>query len=62
MDYTKMNFEMMKKNRPAFYDSVKKAYDNKEFSEEGIEEIVARDGNKALVIERDGKKVRLNSM
>ena len=62
MDYTKMNLEMMKKNRPAFYDLVKKAYDKKEFSEEGIEDIVARDGNKALVIERDGQKVRLNSM
>lgn len=62
MDYTKMNFEMMKKNRPAFYKAVKKVYDNKGFSEEGIEEIVARDGNKALVIERDGQKIRLNSM
>lgn len=62
MDYAEKNFEKMKKFRPTFYDAVKKVYENKEFSEDGIEESVARDGNKVLLIERDGQKVRLNSM
>ena len=62
MDYKEKNFEMMKKFRPTFYNSAKKVYEDKEFSEDGIQEIIARDGNKALSVERNGQNVRLNSM
>jgi len=61
MDYLEKNFETLKTVRPFFFEKVKSKYDEG-YSEEGIEELDTRDGHKALCIERNGEKVRLNSL
>ncbi len=61
MDYLKKNFEALREFRPDFFERIKDQY-GEEYSEEGIEELDTRDGHKALCIERNGEKVRLNSL
>ena len=44
------------------YDKLEEILDAGEYSYNNIEETDARDGNKALIIEKDNNKYRLNSI
>lgn len=64
MEIYEQNMEVLQMCRPAFY---KKYHTYKADTDEaaqldGIESVTARDGERALVVEKDGVKYRLNSM
>lgn len=62
MSYLEKNKSIIKKNRPALYNKLKYILNTDEYPYDNIEEIKTRDGNKALVIEKDETKYRLNSV
>ncbi len=62
MDFIDKNFQTLQKMRPTFYHCLKKLYDEGSYSLDDIEEVETRDGNRALTIEKNGKKIRLNSL
>lgn len=56
------NLSVIKRIRPNLYDKLEEIYEAGEYSYDNIEESVARDGNKALIVENDNIKYRLNSI
>lgn len=62
MDYLDHNMFLIKNIYPDLYINLKKIFDKKEYSFTNIEETDTKDGNKALVIEKDNIKYRLNSL
>lgn len=56
------NLYVIKSTRPNLYDKLEEILDAGEYSYNNIEETDARDGNKALIIEKDNNKYRLNSI
>lgn len=56
------NLSVIKKIRPNLYDKLKEIIDSGGYSYDNIEETNTRDGNKALTIEKDNNKYRLNSI
>ncbi len=56
------NISVIKRIRPNLHDKLEEIYEAGEYSYSNIEEIDARDGNKALIIENDNNKYRLNSI
>lgn len=61
MGYLEENMKALK-TRPMLYKIIKEKLDNGEYDCSYIEEIDSRDGNKVLCINKDGKKLRLNSL
>ena len=53
MDYFKQNMSVIEKARPILYEALEKIFDSKVYSYSNIEEADTRDGNKALIIEKD---------
>ena len=62
MDYFKQNMSVIEKARPSLYEALEKIFDSKVYSYSNIEEADTRDGNKALIIEKDNNKYRMNSI
>jgi len=62
MDFLEKNLSIAKKDRPLFYDKLKEICDNGSYSYDNIEEAGTKDGNKALIIEKNNTKYRLNSI
>ena len=56
------NISVIKRIRPNLHDKLEEIYEAGEYSYSNIEETDARDGNKALIIENDNNKYRLNSI
>lgn len=61
MELLEKNFACIEKYRPSFYKKLKKIYDDKEYSYEGMQTLETREDCTALCVEKDGKTVRLNS-
>ena len=61
-DCLEQNMSLIKRLRPDLYKKLKEVFDNNEYSYNNIEEADTRDGNKALIIEKDNTKYRLNSL
>lgn len=62
MDCLEQNMSLMKKLRPGLYEELKKIFDSNEYSYNNIEETDTKDGRKALIVEKDGNRYRLNSL
>lgn len=62
MDYLEKNLSVIKKDRWLLYDKLEDILNSDKYSYNNIEEIETRDGNKALIIEKDNTKYRLNSI
>lgn len=62
MGYLEENLSVIEKVRPNLYKEVKKIIDEKKNLYDNIEEIDTKDGNKALVVNKDNNKYRLNSI
>ncbi len=62
MDYLEKNLSVIKKGRQALYSKLEDILNSDKYSYNNIEEIETRDGNKALIIEKDNIKYRLNSI
>lgn len=62
MNYLEKNLSVIEKDRHIFYDKLEKILKNNEYSYSNIEEIETKDGNMALIIEKDETKYRLNSI
>lgn len=62
MDCLEQNMALIKGIRPALYVKLEKIFDTGEYSYSNIEETDTKDGNKALVIEKEDKEYRLNSL
>lgn len=62
MDYLEKNLSVIKKGRQALYIKLEDILNSDKYSYNNIEEIETRDGNKALIIEKDNIKYRLNSI
>ena len=56
------NLSVIKKIRPNLYDKLEEIIESGIYSYDNIEETSTRDGNKALIIEKDNNKYRLNSI
>ena len=56
------NLSIIKRMRPNLHDKLEEIYKAGGYSYDNIQETVARDGNKALIIENDNNKYRLNSI
>lgn len=61
MGYFDENKEAIRKRYQETYEEIFERMDKEETSEYQVESIVARDGNHALTVEKDGDKFRLNS-
>ena len=62
MDCLEQNMSLIKSLRPGLYIELERILDNNEYSYENIEETETKDGNKALVVEKDNNQYRLNSL
>lgn len=62
MDCLEQNMSLIKDIRPGLYNKLEKIFAGKEYSYNNIEETNTKDGNKALVIEKNNTKYRLNSL
>lgn len=62
MDYFEQNMSVVKKARPNLYKELESIFDSKVYSYSNIEEADTRDGNKALIIEKNKNKYRMNSI
>lgn len=62
MDCLEQNMSLIKDIRPGLYNKLEKIINEREYSYNNIEEINTKDGNKALLIEKDNTKYRLNSL
>lgn len=56
------NLSVIRKGRQALYDKLEEILNSNKYSYDNIEETETRDGNKALTIEKDDTKYRLNSI
>lgn len=56
------NLSVIKRIRPNLYEKLEEIIDSGGYSYDNIEETSTRDGNKALIIEKDNNKYRLNSI
>lgn len=61
-DCLEQNMSLMERLRPELYKRLKKVFESEEYSYSNVEETETRDGNKALIVERDNTKYRLNSL
>lgn len=62
MNCLEKNLSVMKEGRQALYDKLEDILNSGQYSYDNIEEIETKDGNKALIIEKDNVKYRLNSI
>lgn len=62
MDYLEKNLSVIKKGRQIFYNELENVLNSDKYLYDNIEEVETRDGNKALIIEKDNIKYRLNSI
>ncbi len=62
MDCLEQNMSLIKGMRPVLYNKLERIFAGKEYSYNNIEETNTKDGNKALVVEKDNTKYRLNSL
>ena len=62
MDYLEKNLSVIKKGRQALYDKLEEILNSNEYLYDNIKETETKDGNKALIIEKDSVKYRLNSI
>lgn len=62
MDCLEQNMSLIKNIYPDLYIKLKNIFDKKEYSYTNIEETETKDGNKALIVEKDSTKYRLNSL
>ncbi len=56
MDFLEHNISVIKKLRPNLYKELEKIFQSNEYSYDNIEEVDTKDGNRALIIEKDNKK------
>ncbi|MCI9078499.1 MAG: motility associated factor glycosyltransferase family protein [Lachnospiraceae bacterium] len=61
-DCLEQNMSLMERLRPELYKRLKNVFESEEYSYSNVEETETRDGNKALIVERDNTKYRLNSL
>lgn len=61
-DCLEQNMSLIKRLRPDLYNKLKEVFDSNEYSYNNIEEADTRDGNKALIVDKDNTKYRLNSL
>ncbi len=61
-DCLEQNMSLMERIRPDLYNKLKEVFDSNEYSYNNIEEADTRDGNKALIVDKDNTKYRLNSL
>lgn len=62
MEYLEKNLAVLQEFRPGIYSAVWDKLEKKEYSFELLETVETRDGDQALIISSEGKKVRLNSI
>ncbi len=62
MDCLEQNMSLMERLRPELYKKIKEIFDNGEYTYNNIKEADTKDGNKALIVEKDNIKYRLNSL
>lgn len=62
MNCLEKNLSVMKEGRQALYDKLEDILNSGKYSYDNIEEAETKDGNKALIIEKDNVKYRLNSI
>lgn len=62
MDCLEQNMSLIEMLRPGLYKKLKEIFDCNKYSYKNIEETETKDNNKALIIEKDNNKYRLNSL
>lgn len=61
-DCLEQNMSLMERIRPDLYKKLKEIFASNEYSYDNIEEADTRDGHKALIVDKDNTKYRLNSL
>lgn len=62
MNYLEKNLSVIREGRQVLYDKLEEILDNDKYLYDNIKETETKDGNKALIIEKDNIEYRLNSI
>lgn len=62
MEFLEKNLAMFQEHYPKYYETLKEALEEGKYSFENLEVVETRDGNQALVINKDENVIRLNSV